>query len=140
MRVLLLLLTSAVCLSAAAQQPAEPAEEPQVQQPAPEPENPRTKLGHPLDPADVATLTGRPQSNFGWTAGDYGRPAVVIDLGPQAGYRGNWLRAPRPLGVDLWFWDHSVVFIGGKHHRLKRHLPRLFRQTSAHGACSLFTC
>jgi hypothetical protein len=69
---LLLLLAAALPLSAQEPQP-EPQPEPQAEtQPAEVPageslasvneepaENPKVKLGHPLDPADVATLTGR---------------------------------------------------------------------------------
>jgi len=92
----LLLLAAALPLSAQEPQPQPTEAAPEtttneVAPPADTTENPKLKLGHPLDPADVATLTGRdaePQRR-------YAEPVVYLTI--PGDYGNLWLQdAPVP--------------------------------------------
>lgn len=90
---LLLLLTAALPLCA--QEPQQPPPETQTsadtpideQTPAASDENPKLRLGHPLDPADVATLTGRSSQQ---DRRRYSEPAVYLNVPGE--YGNLWLR------------------------------------------------
>ena len=122
---ILLLLTAALALGAAAQQPEEappqragPAAQPargrqseKFASVAPVPENPRLKLGHPLDPVDVATLTGKPQG-----------PTYLTKAGPDG--HSVYFSIPETWG-NRWLADGPPppVFFG-ETHRGRFFIPR----------------
>ena len=133
-RLMLVLVVFALGLQAAAREPQEPTTEkaaPEaaaesagapdkllISAPEPQAENPKLRLGHPLDPADVAILTGKSGAGSG-QEGYSARAAVVLDMsaGPLYGRGASLLNPFRSrFSSRLWLADGPpLFFLRGRH-------------------------